>query len=320
MSIHTPYEALLEAEDRLPSNDDLIRVPGLDQFKVEYDVLNESGVGLDELHEGLIRRGAITEAGYCAVNVIGGGEKPIFSDTLPEVDGNPEVYLGRRLLLTEDELAQVVTTQNSPKRDDETIRVDMLSVLNEATVMYSQKRELEGGLFRGAQSLIFDGGNDSAIKMVGDLLVDTIDRQKNDRFPAVKFLMDECLQGVDVLNVQGVPFSLYPTRFNILRGAFSPFLDSGFQFGNNPDITLHPNDHEKTRRLNIVTVHLLSRGLSETGESQNGSHDQTYISPSEYTRLFTDNDNDSVSERDSNVRLAADRLIARAVARYQENA
>jgi hypothetical protein len=131
--------------------------------------------------------------------------------------------------------------------------------------------------------------------------------------------MDSCIQGIDVLTIRGVPFSLYPTRFNILRGEFSPFLDSGFQFGNNLDITLHPNDHEKTLRLNMVTVHLLSRGLSETGESQNGSHDQTYMTPSEFDKVLSGENSDMALEDNSLIQIVADRLISRARSLVSEN-
>ena len=66
----------------------------------------------------------------------------------------------------------------------------------------------------------------------------------------------------------------------------SPFLDSGFHFPpalevdgevivlGNPDLTV--NDPEGVFRVNMMVYHLLSRGLSEMGDSKGVSYDQDY--------------------------------------------
>jgi hypothetical protein len=80
--------------------------------------------------------------------------------------------------------------------------------------------------------------------------------------------------------VRGIKVTQIPQRRQKLMGSPSPFLDSGFHFSDNPDVGIETT--EGVRRANMVTLHLLSRGLSEIGGSVNGSYDQHYITPEEY--------------------------------------
>lgn len=92
----------------------------------------------------------------------------------------------------------------------------------------------------------------------------------------------------------------------------SPFLNSGYHFRSNLDVTLYPYNPANTRRINGVTVHLLSRGVDEIGGSMNTSHDQTYITASEYTEeVYKKETRTDSSFPDKSILAVANRLLYR---------
>jgi hypothetical protein len=71
------------------------------------------------------------------------------------------------------------------------------------------------------------------------------------------------------------------SRLGALNGSTSPFLESGFHFRSNPDITIYDGD-QNVSRLNIVNLVMAHHGLSEMGDGGAKSHDQHYITTGEY--------------------------------------
>lgn len=80
------------------------------------------------------------------------------------------------------------------------------------------------------------------------------------------------------INARGHKMMLIETRRSKVVGSPSPFLDSGFHlprlFGN-PDYTVIGSDGRQFR-VNMLVLHLASKGLSEMGEGVTGDGEQDY--------------------------------------------
>lgn len=75
------------------------------------------------------------------------------------------------------------------------------------------------------------------------------------------------------------------SRVGALHGVHSPFLDSGFVFSDNPDVTVNP-EKGGVFRVNMMVFHLMSRGLSEMGNGGEKSFDQSYDIKNYLDKLF----------------------------------
>lgn len=307
------YTTLLEAEQSPPQPDERLTVGAIHETTYEYEVLADSGVSKKELSNGNLTRAQLLDAGFCFYNRLGGGEKPLVSTYDPDTNGTP---FSKRLLLTADELAAIEEGQRTERLqagiDDEVleeIRECMIYFLVGSVAVCQSHSVRAASLFKEAQAHIVQSANKDDIQQISSLFQQITQPGKLDANMRMHLLMEQCLANIDIDFMMGMPIATMPTRFEALRGVPSPFLDSGFHFETNHDITLFPNDPTKTRRLNMATVHLLSRGLDEVGSSTNGSHDQTYITAAEFSDLV-EGTPDPDTTHDERVQLVAQRLIA----------
>ena len=315
------YARLMEAEAITPDLKEKIIIPSLNSSVDEFDRLKANNVKEADLKEGYIQRRQLLEAGYVFVNRIGGGEKPIINAVIPQEDGSGSIDFGSKVLLTQAELDTVLVYQ---KRKSEEfgaagssfnlIRSDMVAFLESCFAQQGNLRQQTINTFKAAQRRILDNSKYSEDNR--DLLRRYFVKLATDSNAAstLNYSMQSCLQGMNLTKVRGVPIEVFNSRLKILQDKPSPFLDSGYHFNINYDVTLFPNDRIKTKRLNMVVVHLLSRGLNEMGQSQNDSHDQRYITSAEFAQdiqgVSDQNDSNNVSEEDLD--KIAYRLLARA--------
>lgn len=281
-TIRALFEQFKTAEVQKPDPEEIIIIGKLDPNSIEYQRLHGK-VGLDQLESGRVKRQDLLDAGFVFLNKIGEGEKPIFKT--PEFE--------HRVLLTAEEIGEIKNAQKTeiPDTELDDVRFDMFSFLVASQCDYPFRSI--GHLQSSLPSS--DHGWHTGTKADWDL-VDKYWRNEmnvrglrwNQFFEAREpFLLEDCKD----IYVPPAPTSNFLSRFvrgrevyvieqraDKIAGSPSPFLDSGFHFGRNPDVTiLDP----KTRRMNMVTIHLLSRGLSEIGDSKN-SFDQHYITLNEY--------------------------------------
>lgn len=318
------YEALLREEKRPADQDELIKVTGLTPSCIEANTLHVYASSNADLENGRVTRRALLEAGYAFINRIGGGEKPILQGIIPiKTSGGrfEEINLGDRVLLTQDELDAAVECsqqQSQEKATDiatEDLRQDMVSFLNECADVYANLQIKKRELFRAAQGRIMEGTEFTAEdkELFATCLTELA--QPEHRAAATQILqglMEECLAQVDILFVRGIPIDMMSIRGDKLKNTPSPFLNSGYHFRNNLDVTLYPYNPAKTRRINSVTVHLLSRGVDEIGGSMNASHDQTYITASEYAEeVYKKETRTDSSFPDESILTVANRLLYR---------
>lgn len=278
---YSTYEALKMMEQERPDPQESIRLR-LPIDSLEYHTLITNGISPERIARDELRRSELIEAGYVFMNRIGGGEKPIMNSIVSAIGGDVlSEDFGVRFLLTAEELSRAVSERTVDNGEDfDAIRRDMVNFFSEAEHASTglQTRRIE--TFRLAQRLILETFSHDDQKIVATFF-QKIQNQKDGRV-ILDGVFQESIAGIDVVFVRGIPIEMVLGRGSKIRDLPSPFLDSGFHFGSNPDVTLYPNDPSRTRRINMVTVHLLSRGLSETGGSRNGSHDQEYIGAQEY--------------------------------------
>ncbi len=283
------YQSLQERESDPLDRDEVVHLMGLSQQMSEYRHLLNCGVNAVALERRQVTRGELMDAGYVFLNRIGGGEKPLLNAVIPM--GVQSFDIGARVLLTQEELDAVIAHQRANPEEygtegveAEELRQDMLSFLREAEVEWAQFKRKYQAAFSAALELISEDPEYSADEqMVADYLEQAYMKDGASK-ANIGYLIQECVQGLNLAVIRGIPIGVMPTRRAALNGVGSPFLDSGFHFDVNHDVTLHPEDPTKTRRLNMAVIHLLSRGLNEMGASSNDSHDQHYISSGEYAR------------------------------------
>lgn len=291
---------------------EVVRLPK-QPTSAEKQRLIDSAIPEKDILSGMISRQQLWNAGFVFINHIGGGEKPLLSGVIPSPEG--DIDTTARTLLTEPELYAVkdylirtgkTLDYSDPERDE--LRASMLAFAHLSQQETNTLPEKKADLFKQAIcQLATDNdlsGDDK--KKIWQFLAD-----KGEDSVRMKLLIDECTAGLDLSRVLGVPIDMLASRRSALFGQPSPFIDSAFHFSDNPDVTLFTNDHTKTRRLNMVTIHLLSRGLCEIGSSTNNSHDQTYITPTEFERLFM---KEIHAEQDESAapKIFCERLLARA--------
>ena len=271
----------------------------------EQKTLNAAGIDVDRP----ARRGDLLAAGFVFRNRIGGGEKPILNATVGGVN------LGERVFLTQAEIDAVKAYQKAhpnkyqlpPGVDPEDVRHDMFSFLlasqvKPAFVRYHQLAQGIPSLYEHNKyaNPIPEMRDPAAVRVITDYR-EHLYKDYQKRHPELTyqhqiiagyeeaFVKEKCAdvytpdESYDSLNpkVRGIRASIIEQRRNKLTDEPSPFLDSGFHFGTNPDVFVMPED-SNSMRLNMVPLHLMSRGLSEMGDSKNGSHDQHYATVREY--------------------------------------
>lgn len=103
-------------------------------------------------------------------------------------------------------------------------------------------------------------------------------------------IVGELCADIPLQTINGMPFDYGWNRIAKLLGEPSPFLDSGFVFNENIDLTFYPPEQANPLRLNIAVVHLLSRGICETGSGPES--DQKYITARQYRDMFMQHEPD----------------------------
>lgn len=326
------YDVLIRQEQEPPDPNEHLVVSGITPDSVESGQLTALGISESQIRAGDFTRAQLLEAGFVFMNRLGGGEKALISGSFPATADAPLLDTHRRVLLTGDELARIGAHQRAARTeaglgdiDIESTRLGMLNFLLQALDAKETQGEEADRLFRQAQGyLVETAAQKTAAQKDLDAVYEYFDKEKIIYFDKDKekiivstwiydFLRDHCLAGLDQLYVQDVPIEMFKTRMSALEGAPSPYLESGFRFSLNPDVTLYPNDHAKTRRLNMASIHLLSRGLDEEGSSVNGSHDQTYVTAAEFQQILDDAKTSGTAlSSPEKVKLVAARLVAAA--------
>jgi hypothetical protein len=277
------YENLLEQEAAPADLNEIIPLGTVEVGSLECEQLLQAGISQSTIEAGNVTRKELLNAGFAFLNKIGGGEKSLISTIIKMEDGST-VDTGRRVLLTGSELDVVQHSQGSfNMANNEQVRLTMINFLQASKEVMGFKPEIKNAIFKEAQNRIFDSGNEESLALIGGLFQSIIESGDNRK---LAFMIDYCVANLSITKVGGIPIDMYASRSSILQGAPSPFLDSGYHFDTNDDVTIYPDDPTKTRRLNSVVVHLLSRGLNEEGASINDSHDQTYITSKEFTELI----------------------------------
>lgn len=317
------YSKVLEEERAPVDYDEPLLIVGVGDNPAETHDLLENGITSSELQRRQIVRRKLLDAGFTFINKYGNGEKPLLGVPVSIQNGEKtlEVNPSSRSLLRFDELDIIKTYQKRKKDelpvgtsvDNETVRQRMLDFLVKGYEAFQGDDQAKKALFKTGLGHILE--ND-AIK--NEVKIALLDKLRGKSPLELSFFIEECIAGIDTIKVWGIPISIFPNRFNALDGRPSPFIDSGFHFSANPDLTIYPKDHSKTRRLNMMNIHLLSRDLNEMGESNNGSHDQTYITGDEFTQLPIYSGTE-VSKIDTQIPLIELELIAtRILARIEQ--
>lgn len=308
--VTTQYERLLEQEALPADPNEVIHLGELRVDSPEWAQLLQSGISSSAIETGDISRKELLDAGFAFLNKIGGGEKALIATTIIMNDDSI-VDTGQRTLLTTAELDTVRQSQGSSESAaNEQTRIAMIDFLQASKEIAAMEPEIKKALFKEAQRRVLDSGNEENIGLLGNFFQSIAESGDNYR---LGFVIDHCAANLNLTRIGGIPISAFSSRSEALHGRPSPFLDSGYHFDVNDDVTIYPEDPTKTRRLNSVVVHLLSRGIHEEGASVNGSHDQTYMTDKEFTELLGTFD-------ESDVDLYDDEMIETFMARLLENA
>lgn len=322
-NINQLYEGLKQLEAKPPDRDELIRIVGLNPSQPEFSHLENTGVESSTLEARRIARGTLLDAGYVFLNRIGGGEKPLIRAQVPvAVEESVEIIdMGKKVLLTQAELDAVIQYQKShpgvyttESADIDLIREDMLLFLQQAIGEQNNLEQNANAVFRAAQGRILNDPKytDEDRKVLKQFFTQQYEKYQKKGSSNLGYIMQECMAGIDVAKVRGLPFEIFAKRLTALQNSPSPFLDSGFHFDTNFDVTLYPHDPTQTRRLNMAVIHLLSRGLNEMGESANESHDQRYVTAGEYEKQVYQKEMVQATVSDKDLDLIAGRLLFRA--------
>jgi hypothetical protein len=316
--VEQAYRELLRREALAPDMAELIEVTGIHRGSPEYRALRAAGVNPEAFESQEFTRQSLLKAGYIFLNTIGGGEKPLLSGSVPTPQGN--LHAGDRILLTPAELEAVIAFQkregqtHMPARTPiEALRKDMLAVLQDSLEIHEGLEARKKKLFNAAMKMIAE---DPRFSVKARNALENFQRRLEGQTPSLKnmhsrYLVEECVVGIDLAHVRGVPCTTMPQRFSALSDAPSPFLDSGFHFDTNYDVTLNDADRAHTCRLNMIVVHLLSRGLNEMGASSNRSHDQRYVTAGQFEDMLYRRSAPPVEFTEKDIYLVTQRLLPR---------
>lgn len=263
----------------------------------EYEALTRHGVPTADLIRGRpIRRDLLLKAGFVFDNYpLPYIEKPLIN---AEING---VNYGQRKLLTAQELSLILAHQRANPDlygtaaiAEDSFREEMLSLLVAHELTIPQEIQVKVNLYRDCikqlesphpttkpretdqafAKLLWlhhaemwkEGGIRKEEEFIESNLGDILTWTEPDifaRFP---------------LTVRNKRAQLIASRKTALAHTPSPFLDSGFHFPDqigNPDYTV-VGSNGKLFRVNMMVLHLLSRGLSEMGDGEKGDGEQDY--------------------------------------------
>ncbi len=306
------YEGLMYAESRAPQPEDIIPLPlGLTVDDKEYAMLKHAGLSDEQISSGSLTRKELTDAGFFFVNRLGGGEKGIINDVIPDPKQPGEVLdFSQRALLTRDEL-QAAYAHQQQEGDGlrgnqlESVRADMLLFLMsmKSRGPFASMAELGAKLIPDtSESDDWLAGTEAERQAVLDqygsypkedmYILDSVSWSREGYVPVNwSRLIDDNTISMGGGKVQGrnhVTGTTIYERTGKLMDAPSPFLESGFRFGNNPDVLISMPGNQGEQRFNITNIHLAGGhpdfpGLSEMGKAD---WDQQYMTTGEYVEKF----------------------------------
>lgn len=281
------WEEIRKRERRFPNQNDLIYVSGISENDPEYEVLIRTDVTLQDIKQGRIRREFLINAGYIFNNYpLPYIEKPLLNIEINGID------FSKRKLLTKEELELVLDyqRQNSGEYGTQAISEDdfrkkMLLLLLSSDNLLPNHVENKVNFFRLCRQEVLQG----ASKELFDLYYAAV--TSNEKHFAVneqEFIKDKLLDLMPWqernpfvrfdLNIRGKRAMSIESRRAKLNGIYSPFLDSGFIFNEdfgNPDFVVM-GENGRLFRINMMVLHLASRGLSEMGEGSDNQGEQDY--------------------------------------------
>jgi hypothetical protein len=299
------------------------------------DSITEAQVALGVLH-----REQLIDAGFVFLNRLGkeAKGKGIISGDFPDPD-DPTITLNfeDRTLLTSDELSKVYRYQQQHPdvyglhgQDLAEVRKDMLSFVStgvKETVM--TPAAFHAALARGFKIIGTDADWDALEAYIESGAAayradnpEYAQGKAGDYTPTVEaeeaFAREYCRDLYDAdaksspfggKEVRGHDLTSIRQRRNKLGNQPSPFLESGYTFGDNPDVLVSgmpsPTDPDRNiaMRVNMGTIHLAGAhpdfpGFSEMG----GSNDQVYMPTGRYiTELYPQDEaeREKVQEKES---------------------
>lgn len=298
VSTKSLYE-LLKVEEAKPADpNEMIPVGKISEEDPEYQKLIQAGVSIEEFETKKIPRRKLLEAGFVFNN------QPLFAIEKPliniEIDG---VDYGKRKLLTGEELEKLKQYQRAHPDlygfdgvSSDEFREEMYRFLLTAEQPLPPHVEDKVNFYRmnaldeikqpdfaelvrlHRQNLIKSDANPvpAETKFVEDKLGDILpwdEERSPDRFR---------------IRAREHKMLAIESRKGKLNGTPSPFLDSGFHFSNNPDYVVVGSDG-RLFRVNMMVLHLTSRGISEMGEGKDAAGEQDY-SVGNYIRELTPKD------------------------------
>lgn len=310
----------LKAKEESPADPkDKIFIGSIEPTDSEFTLLTNSGVTQEELNGHSVTREKLLKAGFifnnCPLFPI---EKPLINVT---IDG---VNYGKRKLLTNTELDRIRSYQRSQPElyggeeiSSDEFRLDMMSFLLSANTEIPIEAKNKVNFVNIALNYMDSG-------YVGLSHKDRYENNKTERRAAKYYKQlvgefmhsilppdeDNFMRQVEYINnnfadilpwefdgrgsstffdteARDHKMSFNKDRFTKLSNSVSPFLDCGFKFSDlgNPDYEVIESNGKRFR-VNMMVLHLLSRGISEMGEGVDGKGEQDYCVGNYERELF----------------------------------
>lgn len=306
VSFASVYKRMQQEERKLPDYDAKVRVgKAISEQDLEFESLVKSGVSVEDIKSGRITRSKLLAAGYVFNNYpVVQMEKPLINVFVNGVD------YSKKKLLTQEELNSIIIFQRSnpdqygtEQVGTDAFRQDMLSFVYSSAVDipndFRHKSQMISMALRRMDSPNV-GMNDRGDRFANDphglelaklyqRLCEVYVKSHKPSFAAYEQFTDENFGdlmpwdgpsnkiGVNAVS-RGFETRSIPERIvTATRDDDSPFLDSGFKMtlmGGNPDVEVKI-DEDTVIRVNLMVIHLLSRGVSEMGGADDAA-DQRY--------------------------------------------
>jgi hypothetical protein len=340
------YQELQAAERREPLPGDQIRTGQIKPEAPEYGILRANGVSEQQLAGGILTREQLLGAGYFFLNRLGGHSKALLSGEIPDpASQNGTLNFGHRALLTRAELQTVYDYQQAHQEifglngeQLDAVRSDMLAFLLQST-----SRPPFGSAYDYAQQAlpyrpssvdIWEHELSEAEWKLLDKYWSAQAREYRRAHPQSgerralaevreAFVREHCAD-MRVWQEDGDFFNTKQVRGNVVQSitsrsrklmwGASPFLESGFVFGYNFDVSVYYGAivdirSDKQYRVNTAVLHLMGGhsdfpGLSEMG----GAREQVYMPAGIFVRDYYARDKEVRAEvlRDVERNLAVD--------------
>lgn len=311
--IHQIYLRLRAEESQSPDSTEVISTASIHETDPEYARLISAGVTPDQISTKRISRAQLLQAGYVFNNYpLSFMEKPLLNSVVGDTDfGQRKLLTAEELQTVLQFQRQNPLRYGSSDISTDNFREAYLSALLSAKNPIPRWMEAKVVLFRHClhsidQSYSTDPRQveiDSLYKQLAQLQWDN--EYESSQVTGTSF-SDIQLNFMETKAKLAAPWDepdrsasfpllnrhhamrMYDTRFAKLDYLPSPFLDSGFLFlpqidvGDqivglgNPDLTVISSDRKRLFRLNMLSFHLLSRGLSEMGDNSSGNGEQDY--------------------------------------------